>query len=176
LKKDVEKGGFREDLYYRLNVFPIEAPPLRERREDISLLAGHFLKIAQEKFHRAGIKLSRANLMTLENYDWPGNIRELQNIIERAVIIAQSERLILDLPKGAISGIISTTNQSVKTSDKVLTFDEIKQLERDNIVKALIGSNWKIFGKDGAAEMLAIPPTTLTTRIKRMGLKKPLTK
>lgn len=175
LKKDVEKRNFREDLFYRLNVFPIEAPPLRERREDIPLLASHFLKKAQEKFNRTEVKLSKANLIALENYDWPGNIRELQNVIERAVIITHSNRLILDLPKGAAKRKISARFEMTESSpsrEKVLTFDEIKLLERENILRALHGANWKIFGKDGAAEALAIPPTTLTTRIKRMGLKK----
>ena len=172
LKKEVENGNFREDLFYRLNVFPLEVPPLRERRDDIPLLAGHFLKLAQEKFNRKGIKFSKANSITLENYDWPGNIRELQNVIERAVIISQFNSLVLDLPKGPRNRKISTQNQFAKTSDKVLTFDEIKQLERENILKALKNTKWKIFGADGAAESLGIPPTTLTTRIKRLGLKK----
>jgi len=173
LKKEVETGTFREDLFYRINVFPIDVPPLRERKEDISILASHFLKLAQEKFNRKGIQLSKANLIILENYDWPGNIRELQNVIERAVIIAQANRLVLDLPKGHKNRNVSIQNQSAKTSDKVLTFDEIKQFERDNILAALRSTNWKIFGMDGAAELLGIPPTTLTTRITRMGLKKP---
>jgi PAS domain S-box-containing protein len=174
LKRDVENGNFREDLFYRLNVFPLEVPPLRERRDDLPLLAGHFLKLAQEKFNRRGIKFSKANIMTLENYDWPGNIRELQNVIERAVIIAQSDRLVLDLAKGPKNRKISTQNQFAKTFNKVLTFEEIKQLERENILNALKRTNWKIFGKDGAAALLGIPPTTLTTRIQRMGLKRTL--
>jgi PAS domain S-box-containing protein len=174
LKRDVENGNFREDLFYRLNVFPLEVPPLRERGDDLPLLAGHFLKLAQEKFNRRGIKFSKANIMTLENYDWPGNIRELQNVIERAVIIAQSDRLVLDLAKGPKNRKISTQNQFAKTFNKVLTFEEIKQLERENILNALKRTNWKIFGKDGAAALLGIPPTTLTTRIQRMGLKRTL--
>jgi len=173
LKRDVEKGTFREDLYYRLNVFPIEAPPLRERRGDISLLAWHFLKIAQDKFKRTGFKLSKANLISLESYVWPGNIRELQNIIERAVIISKSGKLIIDLPNSTGDRNTSLSIQNIKLTDKVLTFDEVKQFERGNILKALDSSKWKIFGADGAAALLDIPPTTLTTRIKRLGLKKP---
>jgi PAS domain S-box-containing protein len=173
LKKDVSKGTFREDLYYRLNVFPIEATPLRERREDILLLASHFLRIAEDKFNRTGNKLSKANLISIENYDWPGNIRELQNIIERAVIISQSGRLIIDLPKTTTNRNNLNSKQYINPNEKVLTFDEIKLLERGNILKALDKSKWKIFGTDGAAALLDIPPTTLTTRIKRLGLKKP---
>ncbi len=172
LKKEVDNGNFREDLFYRLNVFPVEVPPLRERKEDIPLLAHHFFKLAQKKFHRAGIKLSRADLIELQNYDWPGNIRELQNIIERAVIIAQSGKLEFDLPRGSQKINISSPDQHGKISENVLTFKEMKRLERENILRALKNTNWKIFGKDGAAVLLGIPPTTLTTRIKRMDLKK----
>ena len=173
LKHEVDSGKFREDLYYRLNVFPIVVPPLRERREDIPALAGHFLKLAQKKFNRTGIELTRANIIALENYAWPGNIRELQNVIERAVIIAPTNRLVFDLPKTPNSRSIVPQSPTVHASGPVLTFDEIKQFERQNILHALNSTNWKIFGKNGAAELLGIPPTTLTTRIQRMGLKKP---
>ncbi len=173
LKREVEHGNFREDLFYRLNVFPLEVSPLRERKDDIPLLASHFLQIAQEKFNRKGIQFSRANMITLENYNWPGNIRELQNVIERAVIIASSSKLVLDLPKGPAAKKVSSRSPAGQSLDKVMTFDEIKHLEQRNILKALDQTRWKIFGKDGAAELLGIPPTTLTTRMKRMGLTKP---
>ena len=174
LKNAVGSGTFREDLFYRLNVFPIVMPPLRDRKEDIPALAGHFLKRAQQKFNRTGFALSKANIIALENYAWPGNIRELQNVIERAVIIAQANRLTFDLPKRPKPGSVSSHQQAVRASDPVLTFDDIKQFERQNIVRALNRTHWKIFGKHGAAELLGIPPTTLTTRIQRMGLKKPM--
>ena len=173
LKKEVDSGAFREDLYYRLNVFPIVVPPLRERKDDIPALAGHFLKLAQKKFNRTGIELTKSNIIALENYTWPGNIRELQNVIERAVIIAPANRLVFDLPKNPKSRSIAPPKTTVRASGPVLTFDEIKELERQNILNALNSTNWKIFGKNGAAELLGIPPTTLTTRIQRMGLKKP---
>ncbi len=173
LKQEVEQGNFREDLFYRLNVFPVEVPPLRERKEDIPILAHHFLQSAQGKFHRMGTQLTKANIMALESYDWPGNIRELQNVIERAVIIASGNRLVFDLPKSPKGGKSSTPISFAQAPEKVLTFDEIKKLEHQNILNALKNTNWKIFGKDGAAELLGIPPTTLTTRIQRMGLKKP---
>ncbi len=173
LKNEVETGKFREDLFYRLNVFPIVMPPLRKRKEDIPALTGHFLKLAQEKFNRTGIQLSKANIIALENYDWPGNIRELQNVIERAVIIAPANRLVFDLPKNPKSRSVLSQNPAVPASGPVLTFDDIKQYERQNILNALTSTNWKIFGKNGAAELLGIPPTTLTSRIQRMGLKKP---
>ncbi len=173
LKREVESGKFREDLFYRLNVFPLDIPPLRERKEDIPALAGHFLKLAQEKFNRTGIHLSTANLVALENYDWPGNIRELQNVIERAVIIAQENRLVFDLPRSPKTRNVFPRNQSADISGKVLTFADVKQFERENILRALKRTDWKIFGENGAAALLGVPPTTLTTRIQRMGLKKP---
>ena len=174
LKNEVDRGKFREDLFYRLNVFPLEIPPLRERKEDIPALAGHFLKLAQEKFNRTGINLSEANFIALSNHDWPGNIRELQNVIERAVILAQANRLVFDLPKSPKNRNAFPQHQWANTAGHVLTFDDIKQFERENILKALKSANWKIFGDNGAAAMLGIPPTTLTTRIQRMGLKKPM--
>ena len=172
LKNEVETGKFREDLFYRLNVFPIVVPPLRERKEDIPALAGHFFKLAQEKFNRTGIQLSKANLIALENYDWPGNIRELQNVIERAVIIAPANRLVLDLPKNPKNRTVAPPNSLSHAVGPVLTFDDVKQFERQNILNALDRANWKIFGEKGAATLLGIPPTTLTSRIQRMGLKK----
>jgi len=175
LGKEVENGRFREDLYYRLNVFPIEIPSLRKRKDDIPILANHFLNLALRKFNFPGIKLTKGNLINLKNYDWPGNARELQNVIERAVIISKSGKLIFDLPQGnTVQGSSSSSTKADKTkeNDKVLTFDEIKQLERENIQKALEKTNWKIFGEDGAAELLGTRPTTLTSRIQRMGLRK----
>ncbi len=174
LKKEVGKGGFREDLFYRLNVFPLEVSPLRERKDDIPMLAGHFLKLAEKKFNRPGIHLSKANIIALVNYSWPGNIRELQNVIERAVIISRLGKLNLDLPHNPVSKKLPSKNLSIEnfqSRERVSTFAEIKQLERENILKALKQTRWKIFGPDGAAELLDIPPTTLTTRIERMGLK-----
>ncbi len=174
LKNEVAKGNFREDLFYRLNVFPLEVSPLRERKVDIPLLAVHFLKRAEKKFNRPEIKLSKANLINMENYSWPGNIRELQNVIERAMIISRSGRLLLDLPENPSSKkFLNQKNSSyeIQKSNRVSTFAEIRQFEKENILKALNQTGWKIFGIGGAAELLGVPPTTLTTRIQRMGLK-----
>jgi len=175
LKNEVVKGNFREDLFYRLNVFPLEVSPLRERKIDIPLLAVHFFKRAEKKFNRNGIKLSKANLVHMENYPWPGNIRELQNVIERAVIISRSGRLSLDLPDNPNNKkLLNQKNSSgdIPMQGRVSTFYEIKQFERENILRALNQTGWKIFGVGGAAELLGVPPTTLTTRIQRLGLKK----
>jgi len=174
LKKEVENGNFREDLYYRLNVFPLEVPALRERKEDISIIANHFLELAKKNFNRPEAKFSKNNLINLEGYDWPGNVRELQNVIERAVITAQSPKLIFSLDKSSNVKPLSSPSKGGNSlsENKVLTFAEVKEIERENILAALEKTNWKIFGNDGAAELLDIPPTTLATRIQRMGLKK----
>jgi len=175
LKNDVNEGRFREDLFYRLHVFPLEMPPLRERIEDISLLAFHFLKLAEKKIKRSGMKLSKANLVALQNYHWPGNIRELQNVIERAVIISHRGKLQIDLPKilsGKKKSAEKISSQSHLFQERISTFSEVKQFERENILRALTQTKWKIFGEGGAAELLGIPPTTLTSRIARMGLDK----
>ena len=172
LKREVDEGRFREDLYYRLNVFPIEVPPLRKRKEDIPLLAVHFLELTARKLNHPKPKLSQANMNQLQTYDWPGNVRELQNLIERAVITSQSNKLHFDLPAVKTpqeASILSSKNN--QAGERVLTFEEIRQLERSNILAALKQTGGKVFGKGGAAELLDTRPTTLTSRIKRMGLK-----
>ncbi len=171
LKMEVTAGRFREDLYYRLNVFPIEVPPLRQRQDDIPLLARHFLDVSAKKFNVTQPKLSQAHIEQLKNYDWPGNIRELQNVIERAVITAQAGRLRWDLP-GNRGVRISPRTKSPQEDFKILTFEEIRQLDRDNIQAALRQTGGKVFGQDGAAELLQTRPTTLASRIKRLGLKR----
>lgn len=173
LKREVDEGRFREDLYYRLNVFPIEVPPLRKRREDVPLLAAHFLELTARKLNHPKPKLSQANMNQLQTYDWPGNVRELQNLIERAVITSQSNKLHFDLPAVKTSQEASIPSpKSNQADERVLTFEEIRQLERNNILAALKQTGGKVFGPAGAAELLDTRPTTLTSRIKRMGLKK----
>ena len=171
LKQEVEAGRFREDLYYRLNVFPIDVPPLRKRKEDVPLLATHFLELAARKLNHPKPKLSQANMNQLQTYSWPGNVRELQNVIERAIITSQSSKLKFDLPTGSTSLETPTLPpRNQEAGKRVLTFEEIKQLERSNIIAALEQTGGKVFGKGGAAELLNTRPTTLASRIKRMGL------
>jgi transcriptional regulator with GAF, ATPase, and Fis domain len=176
LRTEVESRRFREDLYYRLNVFPIEVSPLRRRKEDIPLLASHFLNIAEKRFNRESLKLTQASLLKLQGYDWPGNVRELQNIIERAVITTTSGTLRFDLPDLMSSDHRSTLSDDPgeqATKGHILTENEIKELERENTRRALIHTGGKIYGSGGAAEALGIRPTTLIARIKKMRLKKP---
>jgi PAS domain S-box-containing protein len=175
LKREVEEGRFREDLYYRLNVFPIEVPPLRKRREDIPLLAAHFLELTAKKLNHPKPKLSQASMNQLQTYDWPGNVRELQNVIERAIITSQFGKLHFDLPAGKAARETTSTvrkGNEVGEIPQVLTFEEVKQLDRNNILAALQQTGGKVFGTGGAAELLDTRPTTLASRIKRLGLKK----
>lgn len=169
LLEEVEAGRFRSDLYYRLNVFPVVVPPLRKRTDDLAPLATHFLKQTAARFGVTEHRLTASNLRALQNYDWPGNVRELQNVIQQAVIIAGGGRLRLE---PLLSGRISTSGSSpppVAQTD-VMTEPEMERLQRDNIERALLQSDGKIYGDDGAAELLGIKPTTLASRIKKMGL------
>ena len=164
-------GQFRHDLYYRLNVFPIEIGPLRQRKEDIAPLAALFLKRAIGKFNRSGLRLSRSNLLALQGYNWPGNVRELQNVIERAVIVSSGDRLNLDLKTGSGEKQMPENTAGMKQPE-VLTEQEMRELERRNIELALKQCEGKIYGPKGAARLLDLPPTTLSTRVKSLGIKK----
>ena len=172
LKTLVHAGRFREDLYYRLSVFPIEVPPLRERNDDIPLLAKHFLDAACKRLSRSGLHLTASQFRQLQNYDWPGNIRELQNVIERAVITSRLGSLRLDIP-AAESGspARAITRSKSREEPEVIPDKEMNRRVRDNMVAALKRSGGRIYGPGGAAELLGIRPSTLTTRIKKLGLK-----
>jgi transcriptional regulator with GAF, ATPase, and Fis domain len=179
LKKAVAAGRFREDLFYRLNVFPIQVPPLRDRRDDIPLLAEHFVEISAREMKCAKPRLTRAGVTMLQSYDWPGNVRELRNVIERAVILARGGVMEFDLP---ITGQSAPTARPSHQSDasagslvqhKFLTQAELERFERDNLLHVLEAANWKIKGPDGAGELLGVKPTTLLARMEKWGLKKP---
>ncbi len=174
LKENIETKQFREDLYFRLNVFPIEAVPLRGRTDDIPLLAAHFITLVCRRLNRPEPNLTQANIKQLQAYHWPGNIRELQNVIERAIIISKDKRLQLNLP-GEDSVTTTTYRNSSREESETTPFTETERLARDreNILAALRLSNGKMTGEDGAAELLGIKPTTLASRIKAMGVEKP---
>jgi len=173
LKNDIAAGRFRQDLYYRLNVFPITVAPLRERSDDIPLLAVHFLETACRRLNLPMARLTPAQLAQLQSYDWPGNVRELQNTLERALILAQNELLTLDLPTGKVENSPVVTPPARTPGGPVLTDAEFRRQERDNIIAALNEAHWKIHGPKGAAELLGLKPTTLISRLKRLGLTKP---
>ena len=175
LKKEVAAGRFREDLYYRLNVFPIQVMPLKERVEDIPLLAKHFIELSVKDLRCLKPRLTRAGIAKLQSYDWPGNIRELRNVIERAVIISRGGVLDFDLPvtDSSLAPPLLTPRESTGTEPEILTEPEMQRRERENVLAALRKTNWKIRGADGAAELLGLKPTTLVTRMQKMGLKRP---
>jgi PAS domain S-box-containing protein len=167
LKRAVQTKEFREDLYFRLNVFPIESVPLRARRDDIPLLAQHFLN-RESRARRSDLALSNANIQTLLRYDWPGNVRELQNVIERATILSRNGRLVFDLPDAPHPHKVLPEQPAAPTP--VLTEADMRRRDRGNIVSALRQCGGKISGRGGAAELLAMKPTTLTSRIAAFGI------
>jgi PAS domain S-box-containing protein len=168
-------GKFREDLFYRLSVFPIEVPPLRDRPEDLIQLAQHFLETICNDFGRTPYKLTRSQAETIGAYEWPGNIRELKNVIERAVILSKGKTLRLELSMpgnhAALPG--SRDNLEHKPEDKILTDKQMRELQKRNTIAALTATNWKVSGKDGTAELLGVRPTTLYDRMKAFNIKKP---
>jgi len=174
LKREVEKNNFREDLYFRLNVFPIVAPALRERLEDVPLLASHFLSRACQQFNKPGLSITIADMQRLQGYPWPGNIRELINVIERGVILSQQERIRIDLPEVKLDPQDELLPGSRKNRHQttLLTDAERYMRDRNNIIKALKASQGKIFGPGGAAELLDVKPTTLASRIKRLRINR----
>jgi DNA-binding NtrC family response regulator len=173
LEKEVAAGRFREDLYYRLNVFPLKVAPLRERKEDIPLLATHFMELSARELGSANPRLTRAGIETLQNYDWPGNIRELRNVIERAVIFARGSALEFDLLGNGFDPTSFEQMDGNKPEPEYLTEPEIRRRERENVFAVLQKTGWKIKGADGAAELLGIKPSTLISRIAKMRLKRP---
>lgn len=171
LKAEVEKGRFREDLYFRLNVFPIIVPPLREKREDIALLANHFLKQFLIDMKRPVFRFTTAQIQKLSQYSWPGNVRELQNIVERFVIASSSAPTNLDFFNCLGTETHSAPQpQTLCLNKQILTELEMLELQKKNIEEALNQCRGKIYGTDGAAKLLGLKPTTLTTRIKKMNI------
>jgi transcriptional regulator with GAF, ATPase, and Fis domain len=171
LLAEAKAGRFRLDLYYRLSVFPIEVPPLRERLEDIEALADHFIRQASRRLGVPHPRLTKLLVQELQSYDWPGNVRELQNIIERGVILAKGGKLQFDLPRRA--GVDGPAAPSASLDGNVkLSLDELAVRERDIVAAALRRTNWKIYGVDGAAALLQIKPTTLVSKMKRLSIEK----
>ena len=158
-------GHFREDLYYRLSVFPIQMPPLREHPGDIPALAEHCVRDACKRLGRPVLQLAKEQLDVLKGYAWPGNVRELQNAIERAVILAKDGELAFDI-RHREEEAAGTGAETPAT-----TLEDVEQMERRIIVRALEETRWKVYGESGAAARLNIKPSTLAYRIKRMDIK-----
>ena len=160
----MEEGKFREDLFFRLNVFPVTSPPLRERKEDIPILVNHFLKKYQANIGRRITKVPDSTLKKLMAYDYPGNIRELENLVERFMITS---------PKDSLE-ILDWNPIIIPKKDKASnTFLSMEEMEIKYITEACTNSNWKIFGNGGAAEKLDMNPKTLSSRMTKLGIKKP---
>ena len=167
LEKEMLEGRFRSDLYYRLNIFPIQLPPLRHRREDIPLLAAHFIKRYAKKTGKGIETLSSKVLQEMINYDWPGNIRELEHLLERSVLLASGDtirQIHLPAPRKPSAGAGNT-----QAAVKLLTIDEN---EREHIMAVIRHCRGRISGKGGAADILGVPSTTLNSKLKRLGIKK----
>ncbi len=174
LKKDTEEGRFRQDFYYRLNVFPIEVPPLRDRQADIPLLAAHFLQQAARRLHLPLPRFTEAHARMLQSYDWPGNVRELQNAVERALILTQKGVLQFDLSQADLTTPPPPPLPGAAGAEPpIITESERLQRERENMLAALDRSGWRVHGARGAAELLGLKPTTLVSRMKKFGLKRP---
>lgn len=160
LEELVENGSFREDLYYRLNVFPITIPPLRERKEDIPLLIKFYIDKYSKRMGKKFEKVKQSSFKYLTNYDWPGNVRELKNIIERATIISRGKTLELE--------------ESIVTClPKINIIPKLADFEKQYIIKVLNLTNWKVSGKNGAAEVLGLKPTTLEAKMKKYEIRRP---
>jgi len=173
LQACVREGKFREDLYYRLNVFPIQLPPLRERRDDIGILAAAFAQKFARRMGRTLEPLSEDCLRRLQAYNWPGNVRELQNILERAVITSRDGRLNLDraLPE-SVNAMASVPVDLAIAAKRVRTAKELEDIEHQNLIAALESTDWKIAGSNGAAQLLGLKPTTLSSRMKALGIER----
>lgn len=168
LKADAAAGRFREDLYYRLGVFLIESMPLRDRPEDIPLLAMRFVQDVSRRLGIPAPKIKQRHIQALKSYDWPGNVRELQNVIERAVIVAQSGMLEFNVPNQSGS---NRESRPEKGGHGVVNYEELRHRERNNLIAALKETNWRISGPEGAAALLGLKHTTLASKIKAMKIQ-----
>jgi len=159
LSRAIQDGHFREDLWFRLSIFPITVPPLRERKEDLESLVSHFVSDYNRKLGKQIETIPRPSLDALMDYDWPGNVRELENMVHRAVIVSPGNELMLDLPERLLG---RPSNNST-----------LEEVERQHIINTLTSCQWRIEGKGGTAERLGIHPSTLRSRMKKLGIQKP---
>jgi transcriptional regulator with GAF, ATPase, and Fis domain len=156
LAREVREGRFREDLYYRLNVFPIEVPPLRNRREDIPMLLWHFVEKFSKEMRKEIRRIPKETMDALVRYHWPGNIRELKNLVEQAFIVSPGDALIVRLPEAAIANVIPA--------------QKLEDVERQHILRVLDQTRWQIKGAGGSASSLGLNPATLYSRMKKLGI------
>jgi formate hydrogenlyase transcriptional activator len=177
LFRSASEGTFRQDLYYRLNVFPIQLPPLRERREDIPPLVHYFVRRFSLKIGRKITRIQRDTMERMMNYSWPGNVRELENVIERAVIL--SPGIELEVAPGVLPEIAAVASAQAaaprpapEEKSPAPSPQSIDQVERNHILEVLMRTNWRIEGSDGAAALLNLNPSTLRSRMKKLGVQR----
>lgn len=163
LSKEVAEGRFREDLYYRLNVFPIQLPPLRERREDILKLVEIFIEEFATAMDKTVDVVAKSSLQALCQYDWPGNIRELRNVVERAMILSKGPVLKINLPNETVAAPFAAKSQLFLLED----------VECEHILHVLEICGWRIRGQGAAAEILGLKPSTLESRMAKLGIRRP---
>jgi PAS domain S-box-containing protein len=173
LRREAAEGRFREDLFYRLSVFPIQLPPLRERPEDIPLLAEAFVARFSQRLGRPALPLTADCRERLCRYGWPGNVRELENVVERAVITAVSGRLNFGRALPEIALPDAAEAESEAAGDRILSVTDLEDLERRNYVRALEACSWRISGDNGAARLLGMNASTMSSRLKALGIKRP---
>ena len=173
LKNEVQNGSFREDLWYRLNVFPITVPPLRHRKSDITLLVNFFVNQANRKLGRTVKTISPQTMETLQHYYWPGNVRELANVIERALINSNGTMLQLVDKLDAVLPGSATANGNGNGNGHDAPLSTLEDIERDHILTVLDACEWRIEGASGAAEVLALNSSTLRSRMSKLGIKRP---
>ena len=178
--RDVEQmvaaGDLREDLYYRLNVFPLRLPPLRERGDDVLLLAQAFVERFAQRMGRHIKPLGPDDARRLKAYSWPGNVRELQNVVERSIILAAGDGIALAaaMPKAAASSSpASPAEGGDGAGGRILDPRDMQEFERANLLRALEEANWKVAGAGGAAELLGLPASTVASRMKALAIRRP---
>ncbi len=174
LEEAVYEGLFRSDLYYRLNIFPITLPPLRERKEDIPMLVRHFVKQLSLKLGKEIQAIPQETMAALQNYQWPGNIRELRNVIERAAIITQGPRLqLLDSLESPSLKTVFQPADAIQPLQKETRIETLEESQYNLILQTLERTYWRVGGPNGAATLLDVHPNTLRSRMKKLGIARP---
>ena len=173
LRSEIQAGRFREDLYYRLSVFPIEVAPLRERRDDIVPLAIHFLEQSASELGKPELRLTREQGSLLQAYRWPGNVRELQHVVSRAAILATGKSINFDELAMAAREPAADFGSGHPLSSAYMNEKEFRELEKSNLTRVMVASGWRVAGPGGAAERLGVKPTTLDYRLRKFGIRRP---
>jgi len=161
LEEEIAAGKFRKDLYYRLNVFPITVPPLRQRKEDIPLMVEAFVERYARKLGKRITSIPKETMQALQDYPWPGNVRELESIVERSIILCPGP------------GFQLADNLRPSSPPALIAGGTVKEMERKLIIKALSDTEWRIEGKHGAATILGLHPSTLRARMHKLGIRRP---